>query len=74
MGLLAGIAYSVGGAAYDIVTTHSVNAGTALAFLALIGMPALFGAVGFVAGVVGAPLYNAVARRLGDIRLDIDVE
>lgn len=71
VGLLAGIAYSVGGAAYDIATTHSVNVGTALAFLALIGMPALFSAAGFVVGALGAPLYNAVARRFGGIHLDI---
>ena len=70
-GLFAGVIYSFGGAVIDIVTTHSVNGGTALAFLALVGMPAIFGTFGFVAGAVGAPIYNLSAGWFGGIRLDI---
>ncbi len=53
VGLACGVAYSVGGFFVDLATT-GLNAGTALAFLALLGMPALFGAVGFASGAVGA--------------------
>ena len=53
LGLLAGILYSVGGLIYDLVTTGSLNPGTALAFLALIGMALLFALVGLAAGLVG---------------------
>jgi hypothetical protein len=67
IGLAAGIVYSIGGALYDILTTHTVNGGTALAFLALVGMPIIFGCAGFVVGAIGAPVYNLVARRLGGI-------
>jgi hypothetical protein len=54
LGVALGVLYSVGGFFYDLFTT-GLNAGTALAFLALIGMPLMFAAAGFAAGaVVGA--------------------
>lgn len=71
-GLVAGVIYSVGGAIYDILVTGSVNRGTALAFLALLGMPALFAVAGFIAGAIGAPIYNCWAIKFGGIALDIE--
>ncbi|MDH3197720.1 MAG: hypothetical protein OEO21_05715 [Candidatus Krumholzibacteria bacterium] len=65
VGLIAGILYSFGGAIYDVVTTGSVNWGTALAFFALIGMPIVFATFGFMTGVIGASLNNLVARWVG---------
>lgn len=73
-GFLAGVLYSFGGAVYDIATTQSVNAGTALAFLALLGMPVLFALAGFLAGAVGAPFYNRMAQRFGGIELNGGLE
>ena len=70
MGLIAGILYSFGGFFYELFT-GTLNSGTVLAFGALIGMPGTFAIFGFVAGAVGAVLYNFVARRLGGIELDI---
>ena len=73
VGLLAGVAYSFGGAAIDVlVTTGVINSastpgvswGTALAFLALIGMPAYFAVFGFAAGAIAAFLYGLVVRRI----------
>ena len=49
MGLVLGVAYSVGGCALDLATV-GLNAGTALAFLALVGMPALGAAAGALVG------------------------
>lgn len=49
-GLVLGTLYSVGGLFIDLTTT-GLNAGTALAFLALIGMPLIFGAIGAVTGL-----------------------
>lgn len=72
VGLVAGILYSFGGAIYDVVTTGSVNAGTALAFLALIGMPILFAITGFIVGAIEALIYNFVAGRFGGIELDFE--
>lgn len=51
VGLACGVLYSVGGCVYDLVTV-GLNGGTALAFLALVGMPALFGAAGFGVGLI----------------------
>lgn len=63
LGLVAGVFYSFGGFFLELFT-DSLNSGTALAFLALLGMPALFAASGFVAGGAVAVIYN-VAARLG---------
>lgn len=52
LGLACGVLYSFGGLAYDLATT-GLNLGTALAFMALVGMPAISGAVGFALGVLG---------------------
>jgi hypothetical protein len=70
VGLIAGILYSFGGAIYDIASTGSVNLGTALAFLALIGMPVAFAVVGVTLGLIEAVLYNFFAGLLGGIDID----
>ena len=72
LGFVAGVVYSVGGAAYDLVATGSLNLGTALAFLALIGMPLLFGVAGGIAGLIVAPLFNLLARRMGGVELELE--
>ena len=51
IGLVLGVLYSFGGAVYDFFTT-GLNGGTALAFLALIGMPFIFALIGLVVGVI----------------------
>jgi hypothetical protein len=72
VGLIAGILYSFGGAIYDLLTTGTVNWGTALAFLALLGMPILFATFGFMVGLIEAFLYNLFARRIGGVELEIE--
>jgi len=72
VGLVAGILYSFGGAVYDVVTTGAMNLGTALAFLALIGMPIVFAIFGFTVGAIGAPIYNLIARWFGGIELEFE--
>ena len=73
VGLVAGFLYSFGGAAVDVLvstgviasaSTPGVSWGTALAFLALIGMPVYFAAFGLAAGAIGAFLYGLVAGRI----------
>ncbi|MCG8415723.1 MAG: hypothetical protein MI746_16030 [Pseudomonadales bacterium] len=70
LGLVAGVFYSFGGFFFELFT-DSLNAGTALAFLALLGMPLLFAVSGFLAGGTVAVIYN-VAARLG-IRIESDL-
>ncbi len=81
IGLVAGILYSFGGALLDVLVsmgwissaaTTGVGYGTALAFLAIIGMPIMFGIVGFVAGLIAAGLYNLVAQRVGGVEVDLE--
>lgn len=73
VGLIAGIVYSFGGAIYELFT-GTLNSGTALAFMALIGIPVLFGAFGLAAGAIGALLYNLAARWFGGIEVDLEQE
>jgi hypothetical protein len=70
VGLLAGIFYSFGGAIYDLLSTGSMNSGTALAFFALLGMPIIFAAFGIILGLLEAYLFNIFAKWFGGINLD----
>jgi|TARA_Y100000310_G_C20596076_1_gene770572 hypothetical protein len=74
VGLVAGIIYSFGGLIIDILVslgwitstqTPGLSYGTILAFGALIGMPAIFSAIGFILGIVEAILYNLFANLFG---------
>ena len=69
-GLLAGAIYSFGGLVYDLFTI-GLNWGTVLAFGALIGMPLIFGAAGFVLGVVEGVLFNILSRWTGGMDVDL---
>jgi hypothetical protein len=69
VGLIAGILYSFGGFFYDLFTI-GLNGGTALAFLALIGMPLIFATCGFIVGLIEAFLYNLLAGWFGGIEMD----
>jgi len=51
LGLVCGVLYSVGGLAIDLLTI-GLNRGSAMAFMALVGMPVIFGAVGLLCGVL----------------------
>ena len=71
VGLIAGVLYAFGGFFYELFT-GTLNSGTALAFFALIGMPMSFAVFGFLAGAIGAVLYNFVVRWIGGIELDFE--
>lgn len=71
LGLLAGILYSFGGLAIDILIslewittteTPGLSYGTILAFGALIGMPLIGIALGLVTGVISGIVYAIIAR------------
>ena len=72
VGLVAGVLYATIGAVYDLFKGQ-VGLGTALAFLAPFGMPIMFAVFGFVAGGLGAFVYNVLARWLGGIPMDMDI-
>ena len=70
-GVVAGIVYSFGGLIYDLMTI-GLNTGTLLAFMALIGMPLLFGVFGFVLGIAEAILFNMTVNWFGGIELNTE--
>lgn len=51
LGFSMGILYAVGGFFFDLFTT-GLNLGTALAFMALLGMPLIFGLSGCILAVL----------------------
>ncbi len=63
LGLVCGVLYSGIGFAYDLRTT-GLNWGTAMAFGAIVGMPAIFGAAGFLFGALGAAVVGWVSAAL----------
>jgi hypothetical protein len=71
-GLIAGLIYALSGFFMELLN-NNLNSGTALAFLAIAGMPVLFASAGFVAGLLGAPLYNLLAARTGGIQVNFEL-
>jgi len=69
LGFFCGVLYSVGGFFVDLFTI-GLNRGTALAFMALVGMPLIFGVVGFLAGLIIA----LVARCTGSLSNHAGIE
>lgn len=63
LGLVCGVLYSVGGLVVDLLTI-GLNWGTAMAFMAIVGMPILFGGFGFLLGA----LIALVAEGVGAVR------
>lgn len=63
LGLGCGVLYAFGGLVVDLMTI-GLNWGTALAFLALLGMPALFAAAGFAGAALLALAAQAVSAAL----------
>ena len=81
VGLIAGIIYSFGGLIIDTLVTigwvatsetPGLSYGTVLAFGALIGMPLMGAISGFIAGTIGAFLYNLAAKWVGGIEIDFE--
>jgi hypothetical protein len=62
VGLLCGVLYSFGGLVVDSLTT-GLNWGTMMAFMALVGMPIIFGTFGFLCRA----LIDLVARGVGAV-------
>jgi hypothetical protein len=82
-GLALGILYSFGGffidlfVSLDLVTTTEtpgLSYGTVLAFGALVGMPAIFAAVGFLTGIVGALMFNWISKFFGGMNIDLKIK
>ena len=64
LGLGAGLIYSVGGFFHDLMFM-GLNYGTLLAFMALIGMPLMFGTAGIIAGIAHGIVCNILSAVWG---------
>jgi len=73
LGLLAGVGYSFGGFFYELAT-GTLNSGTAIAFMALIGMPVIFGIVGYSLGIIEALVYNFLTYWIGGLESGFKVD
>ena len=67
LGLACGVLYSFGGLVIDLLTI-GLNWGTAMAFMALLGMPLIFGTFGFLSGALIAMVAGGVAAVLDRMR------
>lgn len=54
--------------------TPGLSSGTLLAFGALLVMPAMGMVFGFVSGMLGALLYNRIAKIFGGLKVDFKIE
>ena len=64
LGFLCGFAYSIGGAIHDL-NHGGLNSGTALAFLALVGMPLIAAIAGLALGFALARPVRWILRQMG---------
>ena len=80
VGVIAGILYSFGGLIIDLLVsigwvssaeTPGLSIGTVLAFGALIGMLIIFGAFGFIAGLLESMPYNLFSGLVGGVEIDL---
>lgn len=69
-GFIYGILYGVGGIVID-AAKNDINEGTILALLAIIGAPIIFSTTGCCLAFVTAFTYNAFAKKIGGIRIEI---
>lgn len=64
-GLLMAVGGLIGGEA------SAAGAGIGIALFAVIGFPLLYGFLGFVIGIIGALIYNVVAKFAGGVRIEL---
>ena len=85
VGVICGIVYSFGGLLVDILvtmnflseesmSTSGISLGTLLAFAALVGMPLIFGVMGYILGIVEAILFNLFAPWFGGIKTNFIID
>ncbi|MEM8679644.1 MAG: hypothetical protein AAGF97_09865 [Planctomycetota bacterium] len=78
MGIFYGIGGLIAGAFIALLSVLGVamdggNGEAAIGgVFALVGLPILYGGMGFIAGVIGALLYNLVAAIVGGVQMDFD--
>lgn len=77
LGLVAGLFLAVMGGIGAVAGGNAAGApaavgGVVFAILMLVLMPLIYGAIGFVAGALGALIYNVCAGFIGGIVIEVD--
>jgi len=85
IGLILGIIYAIGiltfgvlfssmmSRASDVSPLGGIGAGVVGAIVAVVAFPIFYGIVCFIAGAIGAVIYNAAARFMGGIEVEFEV-
>ena len=68
-GLIAGLFYAIIMLIFSSLLGSS-GAGIGLGILAIIGIPIVYGILGFISGAIFAALYNLVAGWIGGVEMD----
>jgi hypothetical protein len=68
-GLIIGFVYGIFGAAFGAIG-GSALIGAGIGIAAIILLPIMYAVIGFLAGLIGAALYNLVAGWIGGIKME----
>jgi hypothetical protein len=71
-GLFAALIVMLFGAMIGSMGNHAGAFGMIGGIAALIILPIMYGVIGFIAGAIGAALYNLVAGIVGGIEIDVE--
>lgn len=82
-GKILGVLYAIFGLVFGLfftlisIFTSSASGNSAegiiFGFGSVIVLPILYGVMGFLAGVLGAIIYNFIAKKVGGLKLDLQV-
>ncbi len=70
VGFVAGIFVAIIGSAVSTFTRPGMF-GTGFGIASIILLPVIYGIIGFIAGIIGAAIYNLVAKWVGGIEIEL---
>jgi hypothetical protein len=71
-GLIVALVFMFFGAMFSGFGGHSAGIAGVMGIAALIVLPIMYAVIGFIAGAIGAALYNLVAGIVGGIEIEVE--
>jgi hypothetical protein len=71
LGIILGLIYGIVGFFMGLNSFGSALAGLGIAAAAIVGIPLIYGGLGFIGGLIGAALYNFIADKFGGIEMEV---
>ena len=75
-GVLYGLFFIIFGAAMSALASNNATASgvssVVVGVLAMIGIPIMYGVLGFIMGAIGALVYNALAGIIGGVKFELE--